>query len=53
MMARIGGLLAPLTLEGALRTLMKIFGGLALMSAFLSFLLSETKGKIMADILDS
>lgn len=52
MMARVGGMLAPL-LDGATKgSFMYIFGGLGLVSSLLSFLLKETKGKVMADTVE-
>ena len=47
--ARVGGILAPLVSAATKSGFMYIFGALGITAGILSFLLRETKGKLMAD----
>ena len=50
--ARVGGILAPLVSAVTKSSFMYIFGALGITSGVLSFLLRETKGRLMADTAD-
>ena len=49
MIARLGGILAPLIDGTPVGCFMVVFGGLGMASSLLSLLLKETKGQTMVD----
>ena len=49
MMARAGGILAPLIDEVGKKNFMYVFGALGIAGALVSLLVKETKGQVMAD----